>query len=179
MPPYNQRIHHGNVYPWTPLQLQLANNLVVVVQDLLAARGRPWLEVELEGAGLKNDVTVGGLGIDGDELASTRVPFLCRVESPECRSAKDKHLVIDNVLTQARPAAPAEGVHGLTLAEVGVTGEGLLESGPAGLEPALRAEVVTVGVDIGKAVDGPGNGVLERLSRGKSNMQTHTIRKQG
>jgi len=155
-------------------KLELTENRVVVLEDGLCPLGTARLEIELVRAGLEDDVAVGGLGIDGDELAGARVPLLCRVEGPEGSGAKHEHLVVDNILAQARSATPTEGVHRVTFAEVGVPGKGLLESGPARLEVTFGAEVFTVGVLGGNAVDSPGAAMsakgLAKSMRGELNI---------
>src|SRR4051794_22513524 len=105
------------------LQLQLADNILVVGQNLCGALLAPWLPVKLERKRFENDVAVGSLVIDGDELASARVPLLCRVKGPEGGSTEYEEFVVHNVLAQASAATPAECVHGMTLAEVGIPGK--------------------------------------------------------
>jgi len=131
---------------------------VIILEDLAGAFLAAGLEGHLVVVGLENDVAVGRLRVNGYRLAGGRAGLGLRVEGPEGGSAEDKHLVVNDVLAETRPAAPAKRVHALAFAEVGVPAQGLLIRRPAGLEPALRAEVVAVGVLAWYAVDAPAIG---------------------
>jgi hypothetical protein len=119
---------------------------VVAFQNLLGTLVAAWLECQVECAGLENDMAVCGLCIDRNGLASAGADLGSRVECPQGSGAEDEHLIVDNVLAQACPAAPTKSVHGLALTEVRITSERFLVRRPGRLQPALGAEVLWIRV---------------------------------
>lgn len=147
------RLVNSKTHP--KLNLQLVSDPGVACEDVGGALVASGVDVHGEGQGLEDDVGVGGLGVEVDLLAGGGAALLGQVEGPQRGGARDEHLIVHNVLAQARPPAPAERVHALALAEVGVSAQRLLVRRPAGLQVPLRVVVLRVWVDLGHAVHAP------------------------
>ena len=153
---------------------------MIPLQHLAPPFLSPHLDTDLIRARLQNNMAVGRLRVDRHLLAGARADLGAQVEGPQRGGAEDEGLVVDNVLPQARAPAPAEGVHRVAFAEVGVAGEGFLVGWPAGFEPALWAEGVAVGVFGGDAVEGPvGVSLLVSLEEIMEGKGVATIRRLG
>jgi len=143
------------------LDLQLPNKRLIPIQHIRASLLASRFKIQVERAWLQNNMAVGRLRVDVHRLAGPWADLGAHVESPEHAGTEAEHLVVNNVVAQTGAAAPAKGVHALALAEVREPAQRLLVRGPAGLEPALRAEGLGVWVLGFDAVDAP-TFVLER-----------------
>jgi hypothetical protein len=128
----------------------LSVGLCPVGAHLLSASLRSGLESELVGVGLDDEEGVAGVKIGLDGL--TVLAFLVHeVEAPKEATAGNNGLVTGDALTETGTLTVAERSHAH---DGGELGERLLEGGPAGFEPALRAVVLRVRILGGVALEG-------------------------
>ena len=122
------------------------------------------LDVDLVLIWFQDDMAVRSLSVDRYLLASDRTCLLAQDKSPEDGGSKDEHLVIDNVLAKTCASTPSEGMHGMTIAEIGILGKRLLVSRPRRLKPSLWTERLRIGILGLDTVDIP---IINPLALGK------------
>ena len=141
------------------LDLEGRPNLLILVQNPRGPLIAPRPNINRKRQRLQNNIRIRSLGIELDDFTRAGAHLASEVEAPADTGAGDEELVVDEGLAEAGAAAPAEGVHGFAVAEVGVFGEGFLVGWPGGGEPAFGAVGFGVGVLGGDAVDVPGAGL--------------------
>ncbi len=137
------------------LQPQLLLNPVEAVQDVGCPLLIPRLNGDLVVQRLQNDVRICCLRVNGYLLTRHGAELRSQLETPKHARAENEHLIIDDILAEASTAAPAEAVHTLAIAEVGIFRQRFLIGRPARLEIALGMEVLRIWVFGLNPVDGP------------------------